>query len=135
MDIAASSGCVESSDRLQHRRNASWSPKNRYSATESDVESTVVNTNTDNDIVDLQWLENFNIEDDVDAAQLEYEDELLCTSSMFTSDVLNSFHNDTTINDIALPEVRFNNQSLIENEQLLYEGSKMSNFSANNYYL
>lgn len=133
MENAASSGYVERNDRL-HRRNASLSPENRYNTLESEVENVVVvNTNIDAVVTNLninsesnfQWFENCN-EDFVDAAQLEYEDEILCTSSSFTNAVLNTVEN-AALADLNFSQIQTNNQSLLENEQLLYEGSKMFN--------
>ncbi|XP_011199813.2 trafficking kinesin-binding protein milt isoform X3 [Bactrocera dorsalis] len=127
MENAASSGYVERIDRL-HRRNVSWSPENRYDTLESEVENVViVNRNVDavaaNPSIDsetnLQWFENCN-EDFVDAAQLEYEDEILCTSSSFTNAVFNTVEN-ATLADLNFSQIQSNNQSLLENEQLLYE--------------
>lgn len=137
MENAASSGYVERIDRL-HRRHASWSPENRYNTFESEVENVViVNRNIDavavNPSIDsetnLQWFENCN-EDFVDAAQLEYEDEILCTSSSFTNAVFNTVEN-ATLADLNFSQIQSNNQSLLENEQLLYEGSKMYTFHTN----
>lgn len=131
MENAASSGCFECNDRL-HRRNASWSPENRYNILESNIENVVVrNANIDAVATNfniasesnLQWFENCN-EDDMDAAQLEYEDEILCTSSTFTTAAFNTLEN-ATLTDLNFSQIRSNNQSLFENEQLLYEGSKM----------
>lgn len=127
MENAASSGCVQRNDRM-HRRNASWSPENRYNTLESDMENVVVvNTNIDavatnlNTESNLQWFENCN-EDDVDAAQLEYEDEILCTATTYPNAVFNTVEN-ATIADLNFSQLRSNNRTLLENEQLLYEGS------------
>ncbi|XP_011190772.1 trafficking kinesin-binding protein milt isoform X3 [Zeugodacus cucurbitae] len=125
MENAASSGCVQRNDRM-HRRNASWSPENRYNTLESDMENVVVvNTNIDavatnlNTESNLQWFENCN-EDDVDAAQLEYEDEILCTATTYPNAVFNTVEN-ATIADLNFSQLRSNNRTLLENEQLLYE--------------